>query len=76
MLWWRITSVKEAVDIISLVEKIALSHSALTNINLCKEIGDVIGKQSVIVVIDVKKKKLLGVIIFLLIMELKRVIGG
>ncbi len=56
-----ITSVKEAVDIISLgVEKIALSHSALTNINLCKEIGDVIGKQSVIVVIDVKKKKLFG----------------
>ena len=56
-----INSVKEAVDIISLgVEKIALSHSALTNINLCKEIGDVIGKQSVIVVIDVKKKKLFG----------------
>lgn len=56
-----ITSVKEAVDIISLgVEKIALSNSALTNINLCKEIGDVIGKQSVIVVIDVKKKKLFG----------------
>ena len=42
------------------MEKIALSHSALTNINLCKEIGDVIGKQSVIVVIDVKKKKLFG----------------
>ncbi len=55
-----ITSVEEAVNIISLgVEKIALSHSALTNIKLCEEIGDVIGKQSVVVVIDVKKKKFL-----------------
>ena len=56
-----ITTVEQAVKIISLgAEKIALSYSALTNINLCQEIGDIIGNQSVVVVLDVKKKILFG----------------
>ena len=56
-----ITTVEQAVKIISLgAEKIALSYSALTNISLCQEIGDIIGNQSVVVVLDVKKKKLFG----------------
>jgi cyclase len=56
-----ITTVEQAVKIISLgAEKIALSNSALTNINLCQEIGDIIGNQSVVVVLDVKKKKIFG----------------
>tara|TARA_B100001175_G_scaffold71235_1_gene59031 strand:+ start:2150 stop:2911 length:762 start_codon:yes stop_codon:yes gene_type:complete len=56
-----ITTVAQARKIISLgAEKVALSYSALNNIDLCQEIGNVIGNQSVIVVIDVKKKKLFG----------------
>lgn len=56
-----ITTVEQARKIISLgAEKVALSYSALNNINLCQEIGSIIGNQSVVVVIDVKKKKLLG----------------
>ena len=38
-------------------EKVALSSSALNNLELCKEIGSIIGNQSVVVVIDVKKEK-------------------
>ena len=54
-----ITTVEQAKKIISLgVEKIALSNSAIQNIELCKNIGDVIGNQSIVVVIDVKKKKI------------------
>jgi len=56
-----ITTVEQARKIISLgAEKVALSYSALTNIDLCTQIGAVIGNQSVVVVIDVKKKKLFG----------------
>ena len=56
-----ITTVEQAVKIISLgAEKVALSYSALNNISLCQEIGDVIGNQSVVVVLDVKKKKIFG----------------
>ena len=56
-----ITSVEQAKKIISLgVEKVALSYSALNNISLCQEIGDVIGNQSVVVVLDVKKRKIFG----------------
>ena len=56
-----ISTVEEARKIISLgAEKVALSNSALNNLNLCKEIGAIIGNQSVVVVIDVKKKKLFG----------------
>ena len=56
-----ITTVKQARKIINLgAEKVALSYSALHNINLCQEIGAIIGNQSVVVVLDVKKKKLFG----------------
>ena len=56
-----ITTVEQAVKIISLgAEKVALSYSALNNISLCQEIGSIIGNQSVVVVLDVKKKKLFG----------------
>lgn len=56
-----ITTAEQARKIISLgAEKIALSNSALNNIELCEEIGSIIGNQSVVVVIDVKKKKLFG----------------
>lgn len=56
-----ITTVEQAKKIISLgAEKVALSNSALNNIELCQEIGSIIGNQSVVVVIDVKKKKLFG----------------
>ena len=56
-----ITTVEQAKKIINLgAEKVALSYSALNNVSLCQEIGDVIGNQSVVVVLDVKKKKLFG----------------
>tara|TARA_B100002052_G_scaffold299170_1_gene335898 strand:- start:1931 stop:2692 length:762 start_codon:yes stop_codon:yes gene_type:complete len=56
-----IKSVDEAKKIISLgVEKVAISNSALINIDLCVEIGNVIGMQSVVVVIDVKKRRFFG----------------
>ena len=56
-----ITTVEQARKIISLgAEKVALSYSALTNIGLCTQIGAVIGNQSVVVVLDLKKKKLFG----------------
>ena len=56
-----ITTVEQARKIIGLgAEKVALSNSALNNLELCREIGKIIGNQSVVVVIDVKKKKLFG----------------
>ena len=56
-----ITTVEQARKIISLgAEKVALSYSALTNIDLCRQIVAIIGNQRVVVVIDVKKKKLFG----------------
>lgn len=56
-----VTTVEQARKIIKLgAEKVALSFSALQNVDLCTEIGKVIGNQSVVVVIDVKKKKLFG----------------
>ena len=56
-----ITNIDQAVEIISLgVEKVALSSSVLQNPELCREIGAIIGSQSVVVVIDVRKKKFFG----------------
>ena len=53
-----INTVEHAVKIISLgVEKIAISYSAIENVELCQQIGNIIGNQSVVVVIDAKKKK-------------------
>lgn len=54
-----ITTVDQAKKIISLgVEKVAISSAALNNPQLLKEIGNAIGKQSLVVVLDVKKKGL------------------
>lgn len=57
-----VTTVEQAKNIITLgAEKVALSTSAVLNLELLKEIGKAVGVQSVVVVIDVKKKKsLLG----------------
>lgn len=54
-----ITTAEQAKKIISMgAEKVALSYAALNNVELCKEIGSIIGNQSVVVIIDIKKKKL------------------
>ena len=54
-----ITTVEQAKKIISLgVEKIALSSAAIENPQLLFEIGSAVGVQSVVVVLDVKKKGL------------------
>lgn len=51
-----ITTVEQAVQIISMgVEKVAMSSAALADFSLCDKIAAVIGKQSVVVVLDVKK---------------------
>ncbi len=56
-----VTTVEQARKIISLgAEKVALSSAVIENPNLCKEIGNAVGIQSVVVVLDVKKRKLLG----------------
>jgi imidazole glycerol-phosphate synthase subunit HisF len=56
-----ITTVEQAKKIISLgVEKIAISSAAINNTNLLKDIGIAIGTQSVVVVLDVKKKGIFG----------------
>lgn len=53
-----VTTVQQAREIISLgAEKVALSSSALINPQLLKEIGNAVGMQSVVVVLDVKKRK-------------------
>lgn len=54
-----ISTLEEAKAIISLgVEKVAISSAAIQRPELVREISDVIGKQSVVVVLDVKKKLL------------------
>ncbi|TCV10496.1 cyclase [Sphingobacterium alimentarium] len=56
-----VTTVEEAKRIIGLgAEKIALSSAAIQNPSLLNEIGEVIGAQSVVLVLDVKKKGLFG----------------
>jgi len=53
-----VTTVEQARKIIKLgAEKVALSAAALNNAALLKEIGAAVGMQSVVVVIDVKRKK-------------------
>lgn len=52
-----VTSVEEAKRIISLgAEKVALSTTALLNFSMLKNIGNEVGVQSVVVVIDVRKR--------------------
>lgn len=53
-----VTTVDQARKIINLgAEKVAISSSAFNNIELLKQIGEAVGTQSVVVVIDVRKKK-------------------
>lgn len=52
-----VTTVDEAKKIINLgAEKVAISSSAINNLPLLEEIGRKVGKQSIVVVLDVKKK--------------------
>jgi cyclase len=56
-----VTTVEQAKMIISLgAEKVALSAAAIENPQLLADIGKAVGIQSVVVVIDVKKKGFLG----------------
>lgn len=56
-----VTTVEQAKKIISLgAEKVALSSTAIYNTKILKEIGEAVGIQSVVVVLDIKKKKLFG----------------
>jgi len=52
-----IKNAKQAQKIFNLgVEKIAISSSVISDINIIKEIANEVGSQSVVVVVDVKKK--------------------
>jgi len=54
-----IATLEQAKQIIKLgVEKIAISSAAVNNLNILNQISDAIGSQSVVIVLDVKKKKL------------------
>jgi cyclase len=56
-----VTTVEQAKKIISLgAEKVALSAAAINDFKIIKEIGQAVGIQSVVVVLDVKKKGFLG----------------
>lgn len=56
-----ITTVEQAKKIISLgVEKVALSAAAVTDPSLISAISDAVGRQSTVVVIDVRKRTLGG----------------
>ena len=56
-----VSTVEQAKKIISLgAEKIAISSAAVSNTKLIDEMGVAIGIQSVVIVLDVKKKGLLG----------------
>lgn len=56
-----VTTVAEAKKIISLgAEKVAISSAAINRPQLLREIGNAVGVQSVVVVLDIKKKGFLG----------------
>ena len=56
-----VTTVQEAKKIISLgAEKVAISAAAIDNFDIIAQIGQTVGIQSVVVVLDVKKKSFLG----------------
>jgi len=56
-----VKSVEEAKKIINLgAEKVAISSAAVSNPNLLQDIGKAVGVQSLVVVIDVKRKTLFG----------------
>jgi cyclase len=61
-----VTSVEQAKKIIKLgAEKVALSSAAITDFSILEKIGKAVGIQSVVVVLDVKKKLLGGYEIFI-----------
>ena len=56
-----VTSVEQVTKIIGLgVEKVALSSAIINDSNLISRASEMVGSQSIVVVIDVKKTKLLG----------------
>jgi cyclase len=56
-----VTTVEEAKQIIHLgAEKVALSCAVINDFSLLRKIGEAVGVQSVVVVLDVKKKGLFG----------------
>ena len=56
-----VTTVEEAKRIISLgAEKVALSSAAIKNFDIIFQIGQAVGIQSVVVILDVKKKNFLS----------------
>lgn len=56
-----VTTVEEARKIVQFgAEKVAFSNAVINNPSLIKEVSDAIGLQSVVVVLDYKKKGLLG----------------
>jgi cyclase len=56
-----VTTVEQAKKIINLgAEKVAISSAAIKDFNLIQKIGDAVGIQSVVVVLDAKKKGLFG----------------
>lgn len=56
-----VTTVEQAKKIINLgAEKVALSTAAIENMDIISQIGHAVGIQSVVVVLDVKKKSLFG----------------
>jgi cyclase len=56
-----VKTVKQARKILSLgVEKVAISSAAIEDISIIKKIAKAIGLQSVVVILDVKKKKIFG----------------
>jgi cyclase len=55
-----VSTVEQAKKIISLgAEKVAISYAAIRNPQLLKDIGAAVGTQSVVVIIDVRKRSLL-----------------
>ncbi len=61
-----VTTVEQAKKIIKLgAEKVALSSAAITDFSILEKIGKAVGIQSVVVVLDVKKKLLGGYEIFI-----------
>lgn len=56
-----ITTVEQAKKIINLgAEKLAISSAAANNFDILKEIGNAVGMQSVVVVVDIKKRAFFG----------------
>jgi imidazole glycerol-phosphate synthase subunit HisF len=56
-----VTTVEQAKQIINLgAEKVAISAAAITNLPLLEAIGKAVGVQSVVVVLDIRKKGLIG----------------